>query len=98
MLVDCYECQGKVSERAFICPHCGAPPPTEDSLTGKKLPYRMPVMDVRNVNVDFWNLVQLMVKGVFAAIPAALIVFFLTLVGIGVFSAFVPLFRSLLHR
>ena len=38
VLIDCYECGLKVSDKAFSCPHCGCPPiDASDSLIEKPI-------------------------------------------------------------
>lgn len=38
-LIECPECRGKVSDRAFACPHCGCPVESNGGIEGAFCPY-----------------------------------------------------------
>lgn len=81
-MVSCSECGEKISDRAPICPHCGVDNDNENSanvhISNEQikvniagLPLEVKVVDIE---MSFMAMVTFMVKAVFAAIPAALIV------------------------
>lgn len=63
-LIDCLDCGTRISDRAPHCPHCGCP-----GLNG-----HVSRVIVADLDIRFANLVWLMVKAVFAAVPAIIII------------------------
>ncbi|MCX7163303.1 MAG: hypothetical protein NT083_09715 [Rhodocyclales bacterium] len=66
VLIDCYECQAKVSDSAASCPKCGAIPP--DPI--RALPVEVSDLDMRFGSM-FWGLIKLS----FAAVPAVIVIY-----------------------
>lgn len=82
MLIDCYECNAKVSDSAASCPHCGAIPldPT----------CSLPV-EVSDLNMTFGMMFWFLIKAAFAAIPAAIVIYTAWIVIGGVLSPLLSL-------
>lgn len=66
VLVDCYECKGKVSENAASCPHCGAVPIDP----GRSLP-----VEVHDFDIGFMTMFWLLIKLSIAAVPAVIVIY-----------------------
>lgn len=66
MLVDCYECGAKVSDRASACPHCGVLNPDPS--------HALPV-DVSDFEMKFGSMVWFLIKVAFAAVPAVIVIY-----------------------
>lgn len=66
MLVDCYECNAKVSDKASACPHCGALNPDPSQA--------LPV-DVSDFEMKFSSMVWFLIKVAFAAVPAVIVIY-----------------------
>ena len=77
MLIDCYECKAKVSERAAACPHCGA----VRVDAAESLP-----VEVVDVNMKFGSMFWFLIKASFAVIPAAVLIYTACVVIRGVLS------------
>lgn len=77
----CPDCTGKVSKQAAFCPHCGHPGEDRWALS----------VNVRDLDMSFFNLVHLLVKITIAAIPALIIVF-------GISAVIGLMFYGGLHR
>jgi hypothetical protein len=79
MLIECYECKGKVSDSAASCPHCGAL-----SKEGEK---SLQVV-VTDMDMNFGSIFWFMIKAAVAAVPAVVILYTATIVFQGVVSPF----------
>ena len=79
MLIECYECKGKVSDSAASCPHCGAL--SQEGETS------LPVV-VTNMDMNFMTIFWFMIKAAVAAVPAVIILYTATVVFQGVVSPF----------
>ncbi|MCX7148922.1 MAG: hypothetical protein NTY05_05850 [Rhodocyclales bacterium] len=66
VLIDCYECQAKVSDSAASCPHCGAIPLDP----AHSLPVEISDLDMKFTTM-FWFLIKL----AFAAVPAVIVIY-----------------------
>lgn len=66
MLIDCHECQAKVSDSAASCPHCGAIPLDP----ARSLPVEISDLDMK-FSTMFWFLIKL----AFAAVPAVIVIY-----------------------
>lgn len=66
MLIDCYECKGKVSENAASCPHCGAVHIDPD----RSLP-----VEVHDLDMKFMTMFWFLIKVSFAAVPAVIVIY-----------------------
>jgi|GEM_PF-963622 hypothetical protein len=66
VLIDCYECQAKISDSAASCPKCGAIP--ADPI--RALPVEVSDLDMRFGSM-FWGLIKLS----FAAVPAVIVIY-----------------------
>ena len=66
MLIDCYECNAKVSDSAASCPKCGAIPldPT------RSLP-----VEVLDLDMRFGSMIWGLIKLSFAAVPAVVVIY-----------------------
>ena len=79
MLIECYECKGKVSDTAASCPHCGAlPAESEKSLA----------VVVTDMDMNFTSIFWFMIKAAVAAVPAVVILYTASIVFSGVVSPF----------
>ena len=65
MLIDCYECNAKVSDTAASCPHCGAVSQSDDA---------MPVI-VTDMDMKISSMIWFLLKAAIAAVPAAIIIY-----------------------
>lgn len=65
MLIDCYECKGKVSEFAVACPHCGAVPKDDDSVS----------VIVSDMDMKISSMIWFLLKAAIAAVPAVIIIY-----------------------
>lgn len=94
-IINCSECDGRVSDRAPICPHCGVANDTDiganvyvnnEQLNIKigGLPVEVKVVDIE---MSFMAMVTFMVKLAFAALPAALIILVIVTLFGGVLAA-----------
>ena len=79
MLIECYECKGKVSDAASSCPHCGAPCREGDNT--------LPVV-VTNMDMTFTTIFWFLIKAAVAAVPAVIFLYTATVVFQGVVSPF----------
>jgi hypothetical protein len=79
MLIECYECKGKVSDSAAACPHCGAV-----SQEGEK---SLPVV-VTDLDMRFGSIFWFIIKAAVAAVPAVILLYTATVVFQGVVSPF----------
>ncbi len=79
MLIECYECKGKISDSAPACPHCGAL-----AQEGEKA---LPVV-VTDMDMSFTSIFWFMIKAAVAAVPAVIILYTATIVFQGVVSPF----------
>lgn len=66
MLIDCYECNAKVSDQASSCPHCGALNQDPD----QSLP-----VEVADFEMKFASMVWFLIKVSFAAVPAVIVIY-----------------------
>ena len=66
MLIDCYECEAKVSDQAASCPHCGAVPVEAT----RPLP-----VEVADVDMKFGTMFWFLIKLSFAAVPAVIVIY-----------------------
>ena len=81
MLIDCPECNAKVSDTAASCPHCGAIP----FDPAGSLP-----VDVSDFDVKFSTAFWVLIKISFAAVPAVIVIYTAWTIAGGVLS---PLFN-----
>jgi len=79
MLIECYECKGKVSDAASMCPHCGAPSKAADNT--------MSVV-VSDMDMSFTTIFWFLIKAAVAAVPAVILLYTATVVFQGVVSPF----------
>ena len=66
VLIDCYECNAKVSDQAASCPHCGAIPVDAE--------HSLPV-EVLDVDMKFGTMFWFLIKASFAAVPAVIVIY-----------------------
>jgi hypothetical protein len=80
-LIKCPDCEGRLSDGARLCPHCGWEKGTYLDSQGKVRtvsPWRVSFADVE---LSFWSIVKLTVKWVLASLPAiVLLVLVITLI------------------
>lgn len=91
-LISCPNCAASVSGSAVACPKCGVPltpaPPNAEELRAARVAAQGYVQKVvvTDIDVSFGQLVFLMIKITFAAIPAAIIVGFIVAIMGAVFG------------
>ena len=66
VLIDCFECKGKVSDTAVSCPHCGAV--AEDTVQS------LPVV-VSDLDMKFSTIFWFIIKAAVAAVPAVVVLY-----------------------
>jgi hypothetical protein len=66
VLIDCYECQAKISDSAASCPHCGAIPLDP--------PRSLPV-EISDADMKFTSMFWFLIKLSFAAAPAVVVIY-----------------------
>ncbi len=72
-LIACAVCNQQISDSAQTCPHCGDPRTYSKSSA----------VTVKNVDMEFGTMIGFMVKAAIAAIPAAIILFIIGAVVMG---------------
>lgn len=100
MAVPCRQCETPVDENAAICPTCGATNPAArvGAPSAAGVAYGRGAgpgeVVITGVNIPFGEMVVLIIKIMFAAIPAYIIMFviFMVLFGLlgAIFGAFMP--------
>lgn len=65
VLIDCYECKAKVSDKAAACPQCGAVSQSDDAI---------PVI-VTDMDMKISSMIWFLLKAAVAAVPAAIIIY-----------------------
>lgn len=82
-MMNCPDCEGRISRKAVTCPHCGSP----------FEPDAIASVSVSDIRMSFVSMVVFMVKWTIAALPAALI---LSIIVLSVIAAFGELIRRLM--
>jgi len=66
VLIDCYECNAKISDSAPNCPHCGAVPLD---------PLRSLPVEVGNIDMKLPTMIWFLIKAAIAAVPAVIVIY-----------------------
>ena len=66
MLIDCHECNARISDTAAACPHCGAVPLDPD----RSLP-----VEVTNIDMKLGTMIWFLIKVAVAAVPAVIVIY-----------------------
>lgn len=101
MAVACKECGNAVDENAPTCPHCGTPWPGRRAAAShaSAAPARQGGgVVITGVDIPFGDLVVLIIKVMFASIPAYLILFVIfSIIGVVFGGLFAAMLGGLTH-
>jgi uncharacterized membrane protein YvbJ len=91
MAVACRQCGNSVDENAAVCPHCGVQWPGRrgaESYAGGAVAGRNGVV-ITDIDIPFGRMVGLILKVMFASIPAYIILFIIFAIISAVFSGLI---------